>query len=83
MLGHILRSDVETPAFLSLKFALTNNLKGRRGRPQCNLFSTIVKDLVDRKFSLKSETDLSELRHLAFDRTHWCSCSVGGDLLVP
>ena len=47
MLVHILRtrSDEQTPAFLSLKFALTNKLKSRRGRHQSNLFKTVLRDL--------------------------------------
>ena len=40
MLGHILRSDEQTPAFLSFKFALNNKLKSRRGKHQSNLFKT-------------------------------------------
>ena len=82
MLGHILRSDELTPASVSLKFALSNDLSCRRGRPQSNLLKIILKDLSDRKFVLKTLSDLETLRVLASDRTHWRSCFVKGDLLV-
>jgi hypothetical protein len=40
MLGHVLRSGKETPAFLSFKFAFEKSmsLRGRKGRPRSNLF---------------------------------------------
>ena len=82
MLGHILRSNEMTPAFVSLKFALSNDLKGRRGRHQCNLFNIVLKDLSDRNFHLKTLSDLEALRALALDRMHWRSCFSKGDLLI-
>ena len=83
MLGHILRSDEQTPAFPSFKFALNNKLKGRRGKHQSNLFKTVLSDLEARNFHLLDLDDFMYLRELAFDRAHWRSCTSGGDLLVP
>ena len=71
MFGHVLRSDMNTPAFLSLKFALTNNHKNRKGRHQSNLFNILLADLKFRNIILKSENDLNELRTVALNRTYW------------
>ena len=71
MLGHVLRSSVDTPAFTSLKFALTNNLKGRIARHQMNLFNVICNDLKTRNFKLDTIDDLYYIREVAFDRSHW------------
>jgi len=81
MLGHILRSDEMTPALVSLRFALSNDLRGRRGRHQCNLLELIKADLSDRDFRLKTLSDLETLRVIAFDRTQWRSW-FNGDLLI-
>ena len=82
ILGHILRSDEMTPALVSLRFAISNDLSGRRGRPQCNLLTTILKDLSDRKFILKTLSDLDTLRVLAFDGAQWRRWFSEGDLLI-
>ena len=82
MLGHILRSNENTPAFVSLKFALSNDLTGRRGRHQSNLLSTVLKDLSERNFYLKTLSDLEALRALALNRMNWRSCFSSGDLLI-
>ena len=71
MFGHILRSNESTPAFVSLKFAVSNTYKSRRGRHQCNLFNTLIDDLKCRNFVLKTPDDLYKLRNDAFDRAHW------------
>ena len=71
MLGHILRSDNNSPAQLALYFAVdcNVNMKGRIGRHQTNLLSIICNDLNDRNFRLVNTDDLIELRHLiASDR---------------
>ena len=73
MLGHVLRSSVDTPAFLSLKFALSNNLKSRKSRHQMNLFKVICNDLKSRNLNLETIDDLYELRNVAYDRSHWKS----------
>ena len=73
MLGHVMRSDTNTPAFLSLTFAISNTYKSRAGRHQCNLFHTIIKDLKNRNFNLKNVDDLYELRNVAQDRNYWHS----------
>ena len=82
MLGHILRSNGNTPTFLSLEFALSNDLTGRRGRHQSNLLSNVLKDLSERIFYLKTLSDLEALRELALDRMNWRSCFSNGDLLI-
>ena len=48
MLGHILRSAEDSPAFLSMLFAINsdNTMIGRLGRPSLNLLDVIRKDLV-------------------------------------
>ena len=73
MMGHVLRSDDNTPAMLSLKFALTsiNELKGRVGRPNTNLFSTLVNDLKYRNLQLKDLDDLNDIRDIAKCRKCW------------
>ena len=71
MLGHVLRSSIDTPAFLSLKFALSNNLKSRKSRHQMNLFNVICNDLKSRNYNLESIDELYQLREVASDRSHW------------
>ena len=73
MFGHILRSDITTPAFTSLRFAVTNNYKSREGRHQCNLFNTLIQDLKYRNIKLDCEVDLENLRSIAFERSRWRS----------
>ena len=50
MFGHILRSDDNTPANVSLVFAVTMNskLKGRVGSPGKSLLKLLMDDLEDR-----------------------------------
>jgi hypothetical protein len=71
MFGHVLRLDENSPAFSSLKFALTNNLKSRKGRHQSNLFNLLTSDLKSRDMHLKNLTDLVKLRDIAFNRAEW------------
>ena len=72
MLGHVLRGPVDGPAYSSLVFAVnTLQYKGRRGRPQSNLFSLILQDLSVRKICLNNLHDLSYLRFIAQDRAQW------------
>ena len=65
MLGHILRSDSNSPAQLALSFAVEsmNNMKGRLGRHQSNILK--------RDLPLNDLNDLTELRYLALDRVTW------------
>ena len=76
MFGHVLRSDEQTPAFASLKFAVCNSLKSRKGRHQSNLFNLLINDLKARNIKLDSITDLYNLRRIAFGRAHWRNCFV-------
>ena len=86
LFGHILRSPENSPAALSLQFAVvgSSSLKGRRGRHQINLLSTLQNDIkripVDRnshntlrhyKLTLKCEQDITTLRELANNRRDW------------
>ena len=74
MMGHVLRSDDNTPAMLSLKFALNSNnceLKGRVGRPNTNLFSMLIDDLKCRNLELKDLNDLNDIRDIAKCRKCW------------
>ena len=73
MLGHILRSDCNSPPQLALNFAVDsiNNMKGRIGRHQSNLFKTIISDLGRRHIYLHDNNDLTDLRHLASNRVTW------------
>ena len=72
MLGHVLRGPTDGPAYSSLRFAVnTLQLQGRRGRPQSNLFSLILKDLSVPRISLNSLQDLDYLRNIAQDRAQW------------
>ena len=54
MLGHVLRYDDDTPAFLALKFCIFtegsgSGFKGRRGAPRMNLLNVFRNDLKRRK----------------------------------
>lgn len=75
MLGHILRSDCNSPAQLALSFAVDSmcNMRGRVGRHQTSIFKTILCDLNKRKLKLYNTDDLTELRHLASNRVLWRS----------
>ena len=74
MFGHILRSDEQTPAFSSLRFAVCNRYKSRKGRHQSNLLNLLISDLKVRKLKLDGLSDLYNLRSVAFDRAYWRSC---------
>ena len=86
MFGHILRSPENSPAALSLSFAVEgcSALKGRRGRHQTNLLSVIRNDIkripVNRfsenhhlhyKLTLKNQHDINVMRELASNRKEW------------
>ena len=73
LLGHILRMDDNCAASLALRYAISSSefLRGRRGRPRCNLFTTIVNDLREHNCNLKSVNDFNELKLLAQDRNSW------------
>ena len=76
MFGHILRSDDNTPANISLVFAInahsdTNNFEGRLGRPRNNLYSTLIKDLNKRNLTLKNLDNLNDIRNIASCRKCW------------
>ena len=71
MFGHVLRSNSNSPALLSLKFAVTNTYKNRLGRHQTNLFNVLKSDLSDRNLDLCSFDDLKNVCHVATDRRRW------------
>jgi hypothetical protein len=75
MLGHVLRGAEDSPAYVSMLFAINadNNMKGRLGRPSLNLLDIIRKDLVRKNINikLKSITDFEDLRYLALDKKAW------------
>ena len=75
MLGHVLRSDNDTPAYQSFLFAAfgCEEMKGRRGRHRSNLFDIIVKrDLLKiRNIVLNDLDDFYNLVHLAKDKIGW------------
>ena len=73
MFGHVLRLDENTPAFASLKFALTNNLKSRKGRHQSNRVSVVKCDLKSRDLELNDINDLINLKSIAAKRSTWKS----------
>jgi hypothetical protein len=76
MFGHILRRDEQTPAFASLKFAICNCHKSRKGRHQSNLLNLLIDDLKVRNLKLDSIGDLYNLRRVAFERAYWRNCFV-------
>ena len=80
MLGHVLRSNHNSPAFSSLNFAMTNELVNRKGRHQMNLMQVIKSDLRCRKFELKNIEDFYILCDIASDRERWRN-AFDGDLL--
>jgi hypothetical protein len=75
MLGHVLRGAEDSPAYVSMLFAINadNNMKGRLGRPSLNLLDIIRKDLVRKNINikLKSINDFEDLRYLALDKEAW------------
>ena len=75
MFGHILRSDENTPAQLTLHFAVNADatMKGRVGRHQNNLFRILKNDLKNRDILLNCTDDLEDLKVLASDRIKWRS----------
>ena len=81
-LGHVLRFEDDTPAYLAIKFCIFTEenkalYKGRRGAPCMNLLNTFRKDLEKRKIInyLESSSDLENLRVLALDKIYWSSLS--------
>ena len=81
MFGHILRSGENTPAQISLLFAIEseNRLKGRLGRPRLNLFALLLNDLKDRNMKMKNIDDLYELRDVAKSNKAWENLYWGTD----
>ena len=73
LLGHILRMDDNSPAALSLRYAMTSSdmFTGRRGRPRTNLFSIIQSDLKTLDLSFKNCDDLDFVKVLASNRSAW------------
>ena len=75
MLGHILRGHEDSPAYVSMLFAINADsyMAGRLGRPCLNLLDVIMKDLIRRNMNnnLRSVTDFEHLRFLALDRREW------------
>ena len=73
MLGHILRSDENTPAQVALVFAINANnmFENRLGRPRTNLFSTLVNDLGDRNILLNNCSELNDIKDIAKCRQCW------------
>ena len=78
MLGHILRSNEDTPALHSLKFAIymSENYVGRQSCHQINLFNVIKNDLRIRNIYLNNQNDLIYLRKLASDKRVWRSMTI-------
>ena len=82
MLGHILRSGENTPAYLSLLFAVNcwfyKLFKGRVGRPYITLFDIIFNDLKKRNIVLNTPDDLNFIKErFAFNRKLWKKLFVG------
>ena len=79
MLGHTPRGMEDSPAYLSISFAINAEtdacFKGRRGRPSLNLLDMIRNDLKRKKIlnSLRSISDFEDLRAIALDRVKWKS----------
>ena len=73
LFGHVLRMDDNCPASLALRYAVSSSefLQGRVGRPRCNLFGFLVKDLSEHSIPLKTVDDLVVLRSIAADRSAW------------
>ena len=73
MLGHILRSDNNTPAYQSFIFATfgSKSFKGHIGRHKTNLYDLILKDLDKRELSIYDNNDFINLVELAQNRQEW------------
>ena len=73
MLGHVLRSQENSPSMLAFNFSIggSNIYKARRGRHKTNLLSTLKQDLKSRNIKLNSLKDMYELRNIACDRVRW------------
>ena len=73
MFGHILRSDNNTPANVSLSFAINmnNNKKGRLGFPRHSLLSLLMKDLEDRNLVMNTLEELNKIKDIARCRQCW------------
>ena len=73
MLGHVLRSEENSPAQAALCFAVETMgaMLGRRGRGRTNLLQVLRSDLAQRNLSLDSLDDIYDLRILAADRVQW------------
>ena len=65
MLGHVLRGAEDSPAYVSMLFAINadNNIKERLGRPSLNLLDIIRKDLVRKNINIKLKS-INDLRIL-------------------
>lgn len=66
MIENVISMDENTPASLSLQFALNNldNLRGRRGKPKSNLLSQIQNDLKKRGIRLENFLRFTRMSHL-------------------
>ena len=73
MLGHVLRSEENSPALLALRFAVerSKKYKGRVGRHRCNLLDTIPHDLKTCYLMLRNVFDFDNIKHIASDRVKW------------
>ena len=73
LFGHVLRMDDNCPASLALRYAVSSSeyLRGRRGRPRSNLFSTLTNDLSEHSINLRTVADLAELCTTASNRVVW------------
>ena len=78
LLGHILRSDDNTPASLALRYAISSldHFRGRVGRPRSNLLNTIQNDLKEHCIVLNTLEDLENLKFKAYDRVAWKTCLI-------
>ena len=65
-LGHVLRMDENTPAFLSLRYAIAAGdiYTGRLGRPRINLYNFVKEDLKSRNIPLETISDRSRWKNL-------------------
>ena len=73
-----MRGPVAGPAYSFLVLAVSSQqMSGRVGRPQSNLFSLIKRDLKDRELLLDNINDLNYLRSFALiNRANWRSLQV-------
>ena len=67
------RSDDNTPAYVSLVFAISNPLssKGRQARPRLNLFNLLRDALKERKLEFNTMDDLLVVREHTKCRSGW------------